>query len=148
MVLVENPQARQNPVTHGIPDEAFLREKVPMTKEEVRDISLSKLRLTRQAVIYDVGAGTGSVSIEMALQAEEGTVYAVEKKPEAVELLRKNKKKFAADNLEIIEGLAPEALRGLPAPSHVFVGGSSGNLRAILQPVSYTHLTLPTTEIV
>ena len=133
VVLVENPQARQNPVTHGIPDEAFLREKVPMTKEEVRDISLSKLRLTRQAVIYDVGAGTGSVSIEMALQAEEGTVYAVEKKPEAVELLKKNKKKFAADNLEIIEGLAPEALRGLPAPSHVFVGGSSGNLRAILQ---------------
>lgn len=133
VVLVENPRAEENPVTHGIPDEEFLRDQVPMTKEEVREISLSKLRLTRQAVVYDVGAGTGSVSIEMALQAEDGVVYAVEKKPEAVELLRKNKKKFAADNLEIVEGLAPEALKDLPAPSHVFVGGSSGNLRTILQ---------------
>ena len=135
VVLVENPQARQNPVTHGIPDEAFLREKVPMTKEEVRDISLSKLRLTRQAVIYDVGAGTGSVSIEMALQAEEGTVYAVEKKPEAVELICRNRKKFGAANLQVVEGAAPEALEDLPVPTHVFIGGTSGSLKEILKRV-------------
>ena len=64
-----------------------------MTKEEVRSISLSKLQLTRNSVIYDVGAGTGSVSVEMAMQAVEGQVYAIEKKPEAVELLYKNKEK-------------------------------------------------------
>lgn len=133
VVLVENPEAGKGAVTHGISDEAFLRDKVPMTKEEVRSISLSKLRLTKDAVVYDVGAGTGSVSVEAALQAAEGRVYAVEKKLEAVELLRKNKQKFAADNLEIIQGLAPEALRELPAPTHVFVGGSSGSLREILE---------------
>ena len=83
-------------MTHGIPDEAFIRGKVPMTKEEVRSISLSKLQLTRNSVIYDVGAGTGSVSVEMAMQAVEGQVYAIEKKPEAVELLYKNKEKLAA----------------------------------------------------
>ena len=67
-----------------------MRDKVPMTKEEVRSVSLSRLRLTKAAVVYDVGAGTGSVSIEAALQAEDGLVYAIEKKPEAVELLRRN----------------------------------------------------------
>ncbi len=97
-----------------------------MTKEEVRSISLSKLQLTRNSVIYDVGAGTGSVSVEMAMQAVEGQVYAIEKKPEAVELLYKNKEKFAADNLTIIEGLAPEACVDLPVPTHAFIGGSSG----------------------
>lgn len=119
-------------VTHGISDEEFLREKVPMTKEEIRSISLSKLRLRKDSVIYDIGAGTGSVSVEMALQAREGKVYAVEKKKEAVELILKNKKKFAADNLEVIEGLAPEALRALPVPTHAFIGGSSGNMKEIL----------------
>ena len=120
-------------VTHGIPDEAFIRGKVPMTKEEVRSISLSKLQLTRHSVIYDVGAGTGSVSVEMAMQAVEGQVYAIEKKPEAVELLYKNKEKFAADNLTIIEGLAPEACVDLPVPTHAFIGGSSGNMKEILE---------------
>ena len=135
VVLVENPEAERCPVTHGIPDESFLRDKVPMTKEEVRSVSLSRLRLTKAAVVYDVGAGTGSVSIEAALQAEDGLVYAIEKKPEAVELLRRNKEKFGAENVRIVEGLAPEALRELPPPTHVFVGGSSGNLREILQMV-------------
>lgn len=120
-------------VTHGIPDEAFLRDKVPMTKEEIRSISLSKLQLQKDSVIYDIGAGTGSVSIEMALQASEGRVYAIEKKKEAVHLILENKKKFAADNLEVVEGLAPEALEGLPTPTHAFIGGSSGNMREILK---------------
>ena len=79
-----------------------------------------------------MGAGTGSVSIEMAVRVPKGKVYAIEKKEEAVSLLRENKKKFMADNMEIIEGLAPEALEGLPAPTHVFIGGSSGNMREIL----------------
>lgn len=131
VVLIENANAHPV-ITHGMEDEAFVRAKVPMTKAEVRSISISKLQLTEDALIYDVGAGTGSVSIEAALQAEDGFVYAVEKKPEAVALIRENKIKFAADNLEIIEGLAPEALKPLPAPTHVFIGGSSGNLKEIM----------------
>lgn len=134
VVLLRNRQAKKRAV-HGIRDEEFLRAKVPMTKEEVRSVSLSKLALTEDAVIYDVGAGTGSVSIEMALRAVDGYVYAAEKKPEAVALLKENKKKFGADNLEILEGLAPEILEDLPAPTHAFIGGSSGNLMEILEVI-------------
>lgn len=133
VALFEWEEGKDPVVTHGIRDEVFLRDKVPMTKEEVRSISLSKLRLTKNARIYDVGAGTGSVSVEMALQAVEGKVWAIEKKEEAVALIHKNKEKFRADNLEIISGLAPEALEELPAPTHAFIGGSSGNLREILE---------------
>ena len=106
-----------------------------MTKEEVRTLSLAKLELSSEAVCYDVGAGTGSLSVEMAMRAYEGKVYAVERKPEAVELIRENARKFARDNLEVVEGLAPDALQGLEAPTHCFVGGSSGNLREILEAV-------------
>ena len=132
VVLVEN-HCPARTVTHGIPDECFLRDKVPMTKEEVREISISKLRLEKDSVIYDVGAGSGSVSVEMALQALEGQVYAVEKNPVAVNLLLENKKKFCADNLTVAEGLAPEALEELPAPTHAFIGGSAGNMKEILE---------------
>lgn len=132
VVYVENPQAAGRIVTHGMSDELFLRDKVPMTKEEVRTASISKLHLTKDAVIYDVGAGTGSVSIEMALTVTDGHVYAIEKKETAVALLHKNKQHFAADNLTIVEGLAPEALKDLPVPTHAFIGGSSGNLDEIV----------------
>ena len=71
--------------------------------------------------------------MEMALQACDGMVYAIEKKKEAVNLILENKRKFAADNLEVIEGLAPEALESLPAPTHAFIGGSSGNMKEILK---------------
>ena len=104
-----------------------------MTKCEVRSISLSKLRLTCDAVVWDVGAGTGSVSVEAALQAADGEVYAIEKKEEAVKLLKENKRKFGADNLTVVQGFAPEALLELPVPSHAFIGGSSGNLKEILE---------------
>ncbi len=129
--LIENPEAGRIPVTHGIRDEAFFRDKAPMTKLEVRAVSLSRLELKRDSVIYDVGAGTGSVSVEAALQAPEGRVYAIEKKPEAAEVIRQNRKRFGVPNLEIIEGTAPEALSGLEAPTHAFIGGSSGNLKEI-----------------
>ena len=133
VVYVENPKAEPENATHGIPDEEFLREKVPMTKEEVRTVSLSKLRLKEDSVCYDVGAGTGSVSIEMAKRAWKGRVFAIEKKPLAVELLKKNREKFAAENLEVIEGMAPEALEDLETPTHAFIGGSSGNMETILK---------------
>ena len=133
VVLAENPGAGELPVTHGLPDECFLRDKVPMTKSEVRSISLSKLQLQPDSVVYDVGAGTGSVSIEMALQAAEGMVYAIEKNQMAVELIEKNKRVFRTANIQVIEGLAPEAMEALPVPTHAFIGGSSGNLREIME---------------
>ena len=135
VLLIENPHADNWPVAPGIPDEAFLRDKVPMTKEEIRALSLCKLRPGRKAVIYDIGAGSGSVSVEAALLCPEGWVYAVEQKDTAAALLEKNKKHFAVSNMTIIKASAPEGLEDLPAPTHVFVGGSSGNLREILEAV-------------
>lgn len=132
VLLVQNPNPDFS-VAPGIPDESFERDRVPMTKEEIREISVSKLRLTDRSVVYDVGAGSGSVSVETALRAREGRVFAIEKNPVAVQLLYRNKKKFRADNLQIVEGLAPEALEALPAPTHAFIGGSSGNLKDILR---------------
>lgn len=133
VLLLINEKAGEAVMTHGISDEEFLRSKVPMTKEEIRSISISKLRLKRDAVVYDIGAGTGSISIECARMAVDGAVYAIEKKPEACELIKKNKYKLAVPNLHIISGEAPEALAELPAPTHAFIGGSSGKLEEILQ---------------
>lgn len=103
-----------------------------MTKSEVRSVALSKLALTEDAVCWDIGAGTGSVAVEMALQACRGQVYAVERNEGAVALLRENRERFALENLTVVSGSAPEACRDLPAPTHVFIGGSSGNLRAMI----------------
>ena len=86
-------------------------------------------------MVYDIGAGTGSVSVEAALSGTDIRVYAVEKNPEAVSLIGENRKKFRADGIRIISGEAPEALEGLEAPTHVFIGGSSGNLKEILKTV-------------
>lgn len=136
VALVENTQA--NPVvTHGLPDELFQRggeahKPVPMTKRELRSVALSQLQLTQDAVCWDIGAGTGSVSIEMALQASAGQVWAIEKRTDAMELLTENRRRFGLANLHLVEGSAPEACRELPAPTHAFIGGSSGNLREII----------------
>ncbi len=132
VLLIENPYAGQAIMTHGLPDEAFDRDTVPMTKAEVRSVSLSKLQLTRDAVVYDIGAGSGSVSVECALQVPGGMVYAIEKKENAVNLILQNREKFQVSNLEVVQGEAPEALQALPAPTHAFIGGSSGNLREIV----------------
>lgn len=132
--LIENDQAR--PFTPGLPDEAFQRgEAVPMTKREVRCCALSRLELTSDAVCWDVGAGTGSVSIEMALLARRGKVFAIERNESALALLAENRRKFHVSNLEIVPGRAPEACRELPAPTHVFIGGSAGGLREIVSLV-------------
>ena len=130
-VLLVNEEAFSS-TTHGLPDSAFTRGNVPMTKEEIRSISLSKLRLQADSVIYDVGAGTGSVSVEMALRSPDGMVYAIEKKEEAAQLIMKNALNLMASNVQVVRGLAPEAMEELPAPTHAFIGGSSGNLKEIL----------------
>ena len=133
VVCAYNEKAEPFFSTHGIKDECFIRGKAPMTKEEVRTVSLMKLGLSEDSVCYDVGAGTGSVAVEMALRAHQGRVYAIEKKEDALALILENKKKFAADNLEIVGGCAPEAMNELPAPTHAFIGGSSGNLKDIIR---------------
>lgn len=112
----------------GIPDELFIRGDVPMTKQEVRAVALAKLRLTATDTVWDVGAGTGSVSIEAALVARAGSVWAVERNAAGVRLIRENADAFGCGNVHAVPGVAPEALAKLPVPDAVFVGGSAGEL--------------------
>ena len=116
----------------GLPDEAFERGDVPMTKQEVRAAVLAKLAVRPEDILWDVGAGTGSVSVELALAAPRGRVYAVECRPEGCALIKANREKFRTRNLVLVEGLAPDALSDLPAPDAVFIGGSKGSLDAIV----------------
>ena len=134
VLLVENfdlPQLR----APGFPDESFIRSEVPMTKQEVRAAALAKLAVMPTDTLWDVGAGTGSVSVELALAAPKGRVYAVECEPDACELIRKNRAKFHACNLILIEGRAPDVLADLPAPDAVFIGGTKGGMEAVLDEV-------------
>ena len=103
-----------------------------MTKEEVRWVSVSRLAVQPRDTVWDVGAGTGAVTLELARKASDGLVYAVERKPEAVALLHENRAKLGGYNVHIVEGAAPDALEALPAPDCVFVGGSGGAMRRIL----------------
>ena len=135
-VMIVNEKAGQS-LRFGFPDSAFTRGGdaegvVPMTKSEVRAAVLSKLQPGQFDTCWDIGAGTGSVSIELALNAPYGTTYAIEKKEKALELLNENIKKFGAGNCVAVPGLAPEALVDLPAPDKVFIGGSSGNMDEII----------------
>ncbi len=133
VMLVENPRAGMSgPVTHGLDDSMFVRGRVPMTKSEVRSVSLSKLQLYPEDIVYDIGAGTGSVSVEIARQIPYGAVYAIERHQEALSLLRENRSRFGVPNLHIISGSAPQALAQLPAPDRVFLGGTGGGMELIL----------------
>lgn len=117
----------------GIPDELFIRGDVPMTKQEVRAVALAKLRLTATDTVWDVGAGTGSVSIEAALVARAGSVWAVERNVAGVQLIRENADAFGCGNVHAVLGVAPEVLAKLPVPDAVFVGGSAGELPSIVE---------------
>ena len=131
VLLVEHTELPQHR-TPGLPDEAFLRSTVPMTKQEVRAAALAKLGVRPTDILWDVGAGTGSVSVELALAAPRGQVYAVECDPEACALIRQNREKFHAFNLTLLEGRAPQALEALPAPGAVFIGGTKGGMAAVV----------------
>ncbi|MDP6460119.1 MAG: precorrin-6Y C5,15-methyltransferase (decarboxylating) subunit CbiT [Candidatus Hydrothermarchaeota archaeon] len=120
-------------MTPGIPEELFERGNAPMTKGEVRAVTLSKLRLREDCVVYDIGAGTGSISIEAGLRARKGTVYAVEKDDGRVELIRKNISKFGLVNVRVVNGEAPEALMDLPVADRIIIGGSGGRLAEVLR---------------
>nr|WP_319487719.1 precorrin-6y C5,15-methyltransferase (decarboxylating) subunit CbiE [uncultured Caproiciproducens sp.] len=137
VMLVVNPAPlMQTCVTHGMEDGEFIRSSespvIPMTKSEVRSVSLSKLRLEDQHIIYDIGAGTGSVAVEAALQVQNGFVYAIEKNAAALKLIEQNKAKFGLHHLTAVSGIAPQALAELPPPDRAFIGGSCGNMEAIL----------------
>ncbi|MCF2624829.1 precorrin-6Y C5,15-methyltransferase (decarboxylating) subunit CbiT [Fusobacterium perfoetens] len=115
-----------------IADKEFIRGEVPMTKQEIRAVSVAKLRLEKDSVLIDVGAGTGSVGIEAATYISLGKVYAIEKKSEGIELIKENIKKFSIKNLEVIQGTAPDDL-SIKKFNRMFVGGSSGRLDSIVE---------------
>ena len=133
VVLLENDQPEKGLPAIGIPDDAFIRGKTPMTKREIRIQVLASLALPPDAVVWDIGAGTGSVSIECARQCPLGQVYAIERDEDALQLIRENRERFHAQNLEIVAGSAPEALKLLPAPTHLFIGGAGGRIREMLE---------------
>ena len=160
LLYIENERAGETPVIRGISDDEFIRGKTPMTKEEIRAISIRKLGLSADSVLYDIGAGTGSVSVEAALLHPDIKVCAIERNDEAVELIKKNKEKFCADNITVIKGEASEVLEKMALsetaentgssaftcecsgsvvegelliPTHAFIGGSGGNMRVIIE---------------
>ena len=117
----------------GLSDEWMLRTKVPMTKEEIRHLSVAKLRLTPEVVCYDIGCGSGSISVEMAMLSPGIRVYAIDSVEEAVALTRKNADRFGLKNVQVVQGMAPEGMENFPEPTHAFIGGSRGNMAAILK---------------
>ncbi len=125
----------KNDITFGLDDELFEKTNSPMTKSEVRAICLSKLKLKQDDIAYDIGSGTGSVTVEMARIAKYGKVFALEKNPDGVAQTLSNAKRFLLSNIEVIEALAPDKIDMLPAPNAVFIGGSSGNLSEIIEAI-------------
>lgn len=122
-------------VMTGLPDESFIRADIPMTKREIRASVVSRLSPAKDAIVYDIGAGTGSVSVELAMHALYGTVYAVERTKEGCELIAQNARKFGLDNIDIINASAADVIEKLPAADSVFIGGSGGELEKIMDIV-------------
>lgn len=117
-------------------DDEFIRDKVPMTKAEIRQLSIIKMGIEASSVVYDIGSGTGSVSVQISKLYPYSRIYAIEKNPEAVLLTQKNIQKFGCNNIELVEGSAPEALKNLPAPDCVFIGGANGQIKEIISSLS------------
>ena len=135
VAVIQNPSPRKGLPPIGLPDDAFIRGKTPMTKREIRVQALSSLQLPPDATVWDIGAGTGSVTVECARQCPLGRVYAIERDDAALALIRQNMEKFCLQNITVIPGTAPAALESLPAPTHVFLGGTGGETEAVLNLV-------------
>jgi len=136
LILIKawEPNLAHYPVI-GIDDEEFASAKKLITKQEVRAVTLGKLKLQDDLVMWDIGAGSGSVSIEAANLVPNGKIYALEKNPQYLGFIRENLKKFVARNVMLIEAYAPEGLDDLPDPDRVFIGGSGGMLEDIIDAV-------------
>lgn len=134
VMITENVDALRH-IPTAINDDGFLREKIPMTKSEVRCIAVSRLDIEFDSVVWDIGCGTGSVSVEAAYRCPDGRVFAFDKKAEAAELTAKNARVFGCDNVIISEGSCPESLENAQAPDKVFIGGSSGNMDGIFTAI-------------
>ena len=142
ILLRRDSHWRSPPMMPYLPEEAFARRMPKLgliTKKEIRALSLASLKLSTQSVMWDIGAGSGSVAIEAAMISPQGRVYAIECDPEGVQICHENLKTHQVDNVHIIAGTAPDALRDLETPDAVFVGGSKGNMAAILA-LSYAKL--------
>lgn len=131
--MIKNPNPVAANVTPHIKDAEFIREKVPMTKEEIRHVSICKLHLKSDSVLYDVGSGTGSIAVEAASLSDDMEVYAIEQKENAVQLITQNIEKHGLENIHVINAKAPDGMENLPVPTHAFIGGSSGNLKEIIK---------------
>lgn len=131
-MIISNPDADKS-ISFGLSDEVFVRDKVPITKSEVRAIIMSKLDIQTDSICYDIGAGSGSVSIEMSRLAYDGKVYAIEKNPLAVELIQKNIHNFSAENIELIHAKAPDGLDNIINADKIFIGGSGGELISMME---------------
>lgn len=132
-VLLAENSTWERSVPMGIPKADFVRGKVPITKPEVRLTAIAKLRIEQNSVCWDIGCGTGSVSVELALHCPEGSVYAVDHHAEAIGLTTENARRFACDNIRVMQGEASGLVPELPAPDCVFIGGSSGELETVLR---------------
>ncbi len=134
VMIVENPNWCPYLPT-CIPDDQFQRGNVPMTKSQVRGMTVSSLNIAKNSVCWDIGCGTGSVSVEMALRCPDGRVWSLDKSEEAVLLSAENARRFSCDNIRILQGSAPDALEEFPTPDAVFIGGSSRELDAIFNVI-------------
>lgn len=132
VLLIENEQFDSR-VRTGIPDGEFIRSQLPMTKAEVRAACLSKLALRPTDLCYDIGCGTGSVTVELALSAYQGRVYGIDKNESALTLTKENCMAFHIGNVTLVQGTAPEALSDLPVPDAAFIGGSAGKISSIVK---------------
>ena len=143
MVTENNEYLRHIP--SAIDDGKFIRGNIPMTKSEVRCIAVAKLDTGSDSVVWDIGCGTGSVSVEAAFRCPDGKVFSFDKNSEAIMLTNENALEFGCDNIEASEGMCPDILADIPAPDKVFIGGSSGNLAGIFGIV---HSKNPRADIV
>lgn len=135
VAAVKNRHTKRYSAPMFLTDDMFLRNESPMTKEEIRAIIISKLRLSPDSVVWDIGAGTGSISVECARICAFGNVYAVEYKEKALEIIEKNREYFGLNNLNVINGRAEQVISELPVPDSIFIGGSGGELPRLIDEI-------------
>lgn len=144
-IAIINSRVESKELIPYIYDEDFIRGKVPMTKSDVRILSIARLHLQKGDILYDIGSGTGSIAIAAAQLSPDIMIYAIECKEDALSLIEANKNRFCVENITIIKALAPEGLEKLPKADAAFIGGSKGNLKAILNKL---YLINPNMKIV